>query len=51
MGYHLEQTAGFSKGRESTLNVSDSVSYTLYCDAIAIAIADGLVTIYYYCTG
>ena len=26
MGYHLEQAARFSKSRESTLNVSDSVS-------------------------
>ena len=27
MGYHLEQAAKFSKSRESTLNVSDSVSF------------------------
>jgi len=27
MGYHLEQAARFSRSRESTLNISDSVSY------------------------
>ena len=27
MGDHLEQAAKFSKSRESTLNVSDSVSF------------------------
>ena len=34
MGDHLEQAAKFSKSRESTLNVSDSVSYIIASDTL-----------------
>ena len=39
MGDHLEQAARFSKSRESTLNVSDSVSFyisSVYNDDIRL---------------
>ena len=35
MRYHLEQAARFSKSRESTLNVSDSVSFMHICSILA----------------
>ena len=46
MGDHLEQAAKFSKSRESTLNVSDSVSVTSRPCAITHSLADNS-----YCTG
>ena len=49
MGDHLEQAARFSKSRESTLNVSDSVSFI---STTVMLLPLLMVTYYYYyCTG